>query len=80
MDYYTCVFILGILFWLLIAAAVVCLLAYTYIQVMYYHWNKQDHDHEKIVSDVIETVQDELSQIKDSENSTDTQAYPTPPA
>lgn len=63
MDYYSMVFILGILFWVLIAAAVVCLLAYTYIQAMYYHWNKIERDKEGIISDVVETVKDEIANV-----------------
>ena len=60
MDYVSVVWILGIMFWVLAALAIVCLLAYTYIQSMYYHWSKEDRNgdifRENLLADVEEII------------------------
>ena len=45
----TGIFILGVMFWLLVALAIVCLLSIIYIKVMYYKWDKQDRQERKMI-------------------------------
>ena len=66
MDYTAFCIVLGILFWVLAAAAVVLLGAWLYIQAMYYHWNKKDREQDDIISQVQQAVNDQLANI-DSE-------------
>ena len=56
--------ILAIFFWVLCAAATILLGAWIYIQLMYYHWNKQDRMQQNIVHQVIETVNDKVEETE----------------
>ena len=53
--------ILAIFFWVLLAVATVLAMAWVYIQVQYYHWEKQDRHIEETIRKVIDEVNDILN-------------------
>ena len=48
MSYTACVMILGILFWVLAGLCVVSFMAWIYVQIVYYKWNKEDRERQEI--------------------------------
>ena len=58
--------IICIFFWVLCAAAVILAGAWIYIQLMYYHWDKQDRTEQNIVHQVIETVKDKIEETENN--------------
>ena len=56
--------IISIFFWVLCAAAIILAGAWMYIQLMYYHWDKQDREKDKIVHQIIETVNEKIDELE----------------
>ena len=63
MNSATLFFILGILWWVVGACRVVALLAWIYIQLVYFKWNKEDREQESIVKHVQDAVNEKLDEI-----------------
>lgn len=48
--------ILGIGFWTIAALAIVTLMAYVYVQIQYYRWDKTDREFAKLESKLVEKI------------------------
>ena len=57
--------ILAIGFWAIAAVALVVLCAFVYVEVQYYHWNKQERDSEQLVKELSERI---AKKIEKTEN------------
>ena len=58
----TFVYIMGILFWVLLALAVLSLVSWSYTQLVYLKWSREDREREfieDVVNDVINSEQSE---------------------
>lgn len=69
MDYSAAMVILAIFFWVLLASAIILLGAWIYIQLMYYHWEKQDREQCNLVETVTQAVNDKLSEVSQERDS-----------
>ena len=58
MDYNSVIMILGIMFWVLLALALVLCFAWMYIQLTYLQWDKQDRMKNTIEDKVEELLND----------------------
>lgn len=58
------VIILGIFFWVLCAIGIVCLMAYTFTDLMYYRWNREDRLNTRIAETVKNSVEEMESENK----------------
>ena len=58
MDYNSVIMILGIMFWVLLALAIVLCFAWMYIQLTYLQWDKQDRMKNTIEDKVEELLND----------------------
>ena len=58
MDYNSIIMILGIMFWVLCALAIVLCFAWMYIQLTYLHWEKEDRMKTAIEGKVEEIIND----------------------
>ena len=63
MDYAAIMTILGIFFWVLLAAAIILFGAWVYIQLMYYHWEKLDREQNNLVETVTKAVNDKIDEV-----------------
>ena len=59
--------VLAIGFWALAAVALVVLCAFVYVEVQYYHWNKQERESEQLVKELSERI---AEKIEETENNT----------
>ena len=64
MDYMTWCIIAGIFFWILCALAVVSGMAWVYVCLQYYRWDKQDRERDNFVHAVQAAVQEAVEQAK----------------
>ena len=64
MDYMTWCIIAGIGFWVLFALAIVAMLAWVYVYVQYYRWDKQDRERNTFVHAVQAAVQEAVEQAQ----------------
>ena len=60
--------VLAIGFWALAAVALVVLCAFVYVEVQYYHWNKQERESEQLVKELSERIAETVKEVKESEN------------
>ena len=60
-------YILAIAFWILAALAFVFLAAFVYVEVQYYHWNKQDRENQQLVSNIMEQIEERLQELQELE-------------
>ena len=58
--------ILGIGFWVIAALAIVTLMAYVYVVVQYYHWDKQDRERNSIVQEISDRVTEKMKEVKEN--------------
>ena len=65
MQYEVAWLIICIFFWVLCAAAIILSGAWMYIQLMYYHWDKQDRERENVVQQIVETVNEKLDEFEE---------------
>lgn len=65
MSFTTGVIIFGILFWVLGALAMVSLLMWTYTQLVYLKWNREDREREELENIVVGIVNSEHSESED---------------
>ena len=72
MDYGTFWVIFTILFWVLVAIAVVCGLVWTYIQCIYYKWNRDERIQEQFTVDVNNAVKETLEELENERESNNT--------
>ena len=61
-------YILACLFWFLAAFALVLLAAFVYVEVQYYHWNKQDRENQELVKILIEQIEEKFEELQNDEN------------
>ena len=54
--------ILGIGFWLIAALSIITLMAYVYVVVQYYHWDKQDRERNNIVQEISDKVAEKVKE------------------
>ena len=71
MDYYSMVVILGIMFWVLLALGVVCLMIWIFVHFQYYTWDKEDRIKSGVIKDVQETIRQTLSEIEAEQYASD---------
>ena len=69
MDYSAAMMILAIFFWVLLAAAIILLGAWIYIQLMYYHWAKLDRQQYNLVETVAQAVNVKLCEVSQERDS-----------
>ena len=63
MDYTSFCIILGIMFWVLCALAIVCLIIATFIYVEEHKWKKMERDYENFMARVNDAVQSALDEL-----------------
>ena len=63
MTYTTFCMILAIGFWVLAALGIVCLMAWTYVQVQYYKWSKDDRDRELFKASLKDAIKDGFTEF-----------------
>lgn len=56
MDASTYMIILGLMFWFLCVIGIVCLLAYAFIDLTYYAWEKEDRFNRRFKTEVEKSV------------------------
>ena len=56
--------ILAIMFWVLLAASVVCLMVWAYVQVCYMKWNREDREKASVIQSVQDMVNEKLEELK----------------
>ena len=61
-------YILAIAFWILAALAFVILAAFVYVEVQYYHWNKQDRENEQLVAKLTEQIEEKFEELQNEQN------------
>lgn len=61
-------YILACAFWLLAALGIVTLMAFVYVEVQYYHWNKQERESKQLVKELSERIAETVKEVKESEN------------
>ncbi len=57
--------VLAIGFWAIAAVALVVLCAFVYVEVQYYHWNKQERESDQLVKELSERI---AKKIEETEN------------
>ena len=58
--------ILAIGFWAIAAIAIVLFAAWVYVEVQYYHWNKQERDSEQLVKELSERIAEKIEETEKS--------------
>lgn len=56
-------YILACAFWLLAALAFITLVAFVYVEVQYYHWNKQDRETNKLSEELTEQIAEQTREM-----------------
>lgn len=67
MDYIVFCMILGILFWVLAALALVVGMAYVYVELQYYKWSKEQREKDGIVKEIQEAVKKAIEEIDEEQ-------------
>ena len=60
----TVLIILAIMFWVLLALSVVCLMVWSYIPVCYLKWSREDRERESAIQSVQDTIKEKLEELK----------------
>lgn len=60
--------VLAIGFWAIAAVALVVLCAFVYVEIQYYHWNKQERESDQLVKELSERIAETVKEVKESEN------------
>lgn len=58
--------VLAIGFWALAAVALVVLCAFVYVEVQYYHWNKQERESEQLVKELSERIAEKIEETENN--------------
>lgn len=58
--------ILAIGFWAIAAIALVLFAAWIYVEVQYYHWNKQERESDQLVKELSERIAEKIEEIEKS--------------
>lgn len=58
--------ILAIGFWVLAAIAIVLFAAWVYVEVQYYHWNKQERESDQLVKELSERIAEKIEETQKS--------------
>lgn len=58
--------ILAIGFWAIAAIALVLFAAWIYVEVQYYHWNKQEHESDQLVKELSERIAEKIEETQKS--------------
>lgn len=58
--------VLAIGFWAIAAVALVVLCAFVYVEVQYYHWNKQERDSEQLVKELSERIAEKIEETENN--------------
>lgn len=56
--------ILAIGFWAIAAVALVLFAAWVYVEVQYYHWNKQERESDQLVKELSELIAEKIADAK----------------
>lgn len=60
--------VLAIGFWAIAAVALVVLCAFVYVEVQYYHWNKQERESDQLVKELSERIAEKIEETEKSSN------------
>lgn len=63
--------ILAIGFWAIAAIALVVLCAFVYVEVQYYHWNKQERESDQLVKELSERIAEKIEETQKSSDETE---------
>lgn len=63
MDMYIAWIIVAIFFWVLCAIGIIMGMAYIFIQIQYYHWDKEERNKNAIVKELTEKVKQTLEEL-----------------
>ena len=58
--------VLAIGFWAIAAVALVVLCAFVYVEVQYYHWNKQERESEQLVKELSERIAEKIEETENN--------------
>lgn len=58
--------ILAIGFWAIAAVALVLFAAWVYVEVQYYHWNKQERNSEQLVKELSERIAEKIEETENN--------------
>lgn len=58
--------ILAIGFWAIAAIALVLFAAWVYVEVQYYHWNKQERESNQLVKEISERIAEKIEETQKS--------------
>ena len=58
--------ILAIGFWAIAAVALVLFAAWVYVEVQYYHWNKQERESDQLVKELSERIAEKIEETEKS--------------
>ena len=58
--------ILAIGFWAIAAVALVLFAAWVYVEVQYYHWNKQERESNQLVKELSERIAEKIEETEKS--------------
>ena len=58
--------ILAIGFWAIAAIALVLFAAWVYVEVQYYHWNKQERESDQLVKELSERIAEKIEETQKS--------------
>lgn len=58
--------ILAIGFWAIAAIALVLFAAWVYVEVQYYHWNKQERERDQLVKELSERIAEKIEETEKS--------------
>ena len=58
--------ILAIDFWAIAAIALVLFAAWVYVEVQYYHWNKQERESNQLVKELSERIAEKIEEAQKS--------------
>ena len=57
-------YILACAFWLLAALGIVTLMAFVYVEVQYYHWNKEEREQDQLVKELSKRIAEKIEESK----------------
>ena len=58
--------VLAIGFWSIAAVALVMLCAFVYVEVQYYHWNKQERESDQLVKELSERIAEKIEETENN--------------
>lgn len=64
--------ILAIGFWAIAAIALVLFAAWVYVEVQYYHWNKQERESDQLAKELVKEISERITEkIEETQKSLD---------